>query len=109
MKPLTRKFTDTIKANLRESKAFRRALLTEIINCIISGDVKTGLLVLREYINGTIGFIALGEALKISPKNLTRIFNAEGNPRPQEFFAIVAYLQKIEGIELRIKRTGDPA
>jgi hypothetical protein len=62
-----------------------------------AGDLETAKSVLREYINGIIGFPALGEALSKSPKSLMRMLSAQGNPQARNLFEIVAYFQKIEG------------
>ena len=94
---LTTSFNETIKEHLQRSRGFRRALLREAIGCMIEGDVDTGKSVLRKYINGTIGFVKLGEALGRSPKVLMRMFSAKGNPQAKNLFEIVAYLQKVEG------------
>ena len=64
----TRSFSETVKADLESDRDFRRALLIEAVACMVSEDLDTGKLVLREYINGTIGFVALGAALHRSPK-----------------------------------------
>ncbi len=99
---LTTSFDETIRKNLQKSKGFRRALLKEAVGCMIAGDVETGKSALRKYINGTIGFMKLGEALGRSPKVLMRMFSAKGNPQAKNLFEIVAYLQKIEGTVLRV-------
>ena len=100
--PLTKSFNETIKARLQESAGFRKALLREAVGCMISGDVETGKSVLRQYINGTIGFIKLGSALGRSPKVLMRMLSPAGNPQAKNLFAIIAYLQKIEGTVLEV-------
>ncbi len=99
---LTTSFDETIRKNLQKSKGFRRALLKEAVGTMIAGDLETGKSVLRKYINGTIGFVKLGEALHRSPKVLMRMFSAKGNPQAKNLFEIVAYLQKIEGTVLRV-------
>lgn len=99
---LTTSFNETIRRKLQESKGFRRALLKEAIGCMIEGDVDSGKSVLRKYINGTIGFVKLGEALGRSPKVLMRMFSAKGNPQAKNLFEIVAYLQKVEGTVLEV-------
>jgi hypothetical protein len=85
---------------LQESAGFRRALLKEAVGCMIAGDLETGKSVLRKYINGTIGFVKLGEKLNRSPKVLMRMFSA--NPQARNLFEIVAYLQKAEGTVLEV-------
>jgi hypothetical protein len=99
---LTTSFNETVKRKLQESTGFRRALLKEAIGCMLEGDVDTGKSVLRKYINGTIGFVKLGEALGRSPKVLMRMFSAKGNPQAKNLFEIVAYLQKVEGTVLEV-------
>lgn len=99
---LTTSFNETVRKKLQESAGFRRALLKEAIGCMIEGDVDTGKSVLRKYINGTVGFIKLGEDLGRSPKVLMRMFSAKGNPQAKNLFEIVAYLQKVEGTKLEV-------
>lgn len=99
---LTTSFNDTVKKKLQESAGFRRALLREAIACMIEGDVETGKSVLRKYINGSVGFVQLGEDLGRSPKVLMRMFSAKGNPQAKNLFEIVAYLQKREGTKLEV-------
>jgi hypothetical protein len=99
---LTTSFNETVRRKLQESTGFRRALLKQAIDSMLEGDVDTGKSVLRKYINGTIGFVKLGEALGRSPKVLMRMFSAKGNPQAKNLFEIVAYLQKIEGTVLEV-------
>ena len=59
---LTRDFKATVQARAQNDPAFRRALLQEGVECLLGGDVDTGKIVLRDYINATIGFEELGHA-----------------------------------------------
>jgi hypothetical protein len=102
MMPLTKSFNETVKVRLQRSAGFRRALLKEAVGCMIAGDVETGKSVLRKYINGTVGFIKLGEDLGRSPKVLMRMFSPSGNPQAKNLFEIVAHLQRIEGTVLEV-------
>jgi hypothetical protein len=100
--PLTKSFNETIRARLQGSGGFRRALLREAVGCMISGDVETGKSILRQYINGTVGFIKLGADLDRSPKVLMRMLGPTGNPQARNLFEIVAHLQKLEGTVLEV-------
>jgi hypothetical protein len=93
----TRSHSETIKKDLQTSAEFRVLLLAETAKCLMSGDLATGKIVLREYINGTIGFVALGEALGKSPKSLMRMLGPQGNPTASNLLDIIAHLQKVEG------------
>lgn len=101
--PLTRNFKETIVERLREEPAFRKALLQEGIECMLAGDMETGKSLLRDYINGTVGFRRLGEAVERSPKSLMRMLGPSGNPQAKSLFEIVAYLQQIEGLHLSVR------
>jgi hypothetical protein len=99
---LTKSFNKTIKSRLQPNDGFRRALLRKAVGCMIAGDVETGKSVLRNYINGTVGFVQLGADLGRSPKVLMRMFRASGNQVAKNLFEIVAHLQKIEGTVLEV-------
>jgi hypothetical protein len=98
---LTRSFRETIKEQLTNPD-FRREFLREAVNNMVSGDLETAKSVLREYINGTVGFVALGKAVSKSPKSLMRMLSVEGNPHARNLFEVVAYLQKVEGTVLEV-------
>lgn len=57
---LTRDFKETIEARAARDPLFRRELLREGVQCLLSGDLDTGKTVLRDYINATVGFEELG-------------------------------------------------
>ncbi len=101
--PLTRKFTDVIKANLPKSGTYRRELLTEAVNSLVTGEVEIGKTMLREYINGTVGFVPLGEKLGKSSKSLMRMLSPQGNPQANNLFEIIAHLQRAEGTVLEVR------
>jgi hypothetical protein len=98
----TRDFNETVRADLQSSAEYRRAYLREAVGCVVSGDVETGKSILRKYINGTIGFVALGDAVGRSSKTLMQMLGPKGNPTITNFFDIVAYLQKMEGSNLTV-------
>ncbi len=100
---LTRDFKKTIKARIERDPEFREELLKEGIDCLLSGDVETGKAVLRDYINATIGFEALGNLTHKSPKSLMRMFTPTGNPQARNLFEIIGHLQKREGVRLEVR------
>jgi hypothetical protein len=99
---LTKDFKDTIKDRVARDPAFREELLKEGIECLLTGDVDAAKAVLRDYINATIGFDALGTATDRSPKSLMRMFGPKGNPQARNLFEIIAYLQQCESIHLKV-------
>ena len=98
---LTRSFRETIKEQLADAE-FRREFLREAVSNMVAGDLDTAKAILREYINGTLGFVALGIALTKSPKSLMRMLSPDGNPQARNLFEMLAYLQKVEGTVLEV-------
>ena len=100
---LTRNFKETVKNRIERDPTFREELLKEGIECLLVGDMDTGKAILRDYINATIGFDALGTATAKSPKSLMRMFGPKGNPQARNIFEIIAHLQKEEGIYFKVQ------
>ena len=100
---LTRSFKETIRARIERDPAFREELLKEGVDCLLSGDVDAGKAVLRDYINATIGFRALGGLTAKSPKSLMRMLGPNGNPQARNLFEIIGHLQEREGVQLKVE------
>ncbi|MGC1414279.1 MAG: hypothetical protein WA817_03300 [Candidatus Acidiferrum sp.] len=102
---LTREFEETIRARARRDPGFRKALLREGIENFLAGDVETGKIILRDFINATVGFIKLGTATRRPAKSLMRMLGPRGNPQARNLFEIVAYLQRAEGVRFEVRST----
>ncbi len=100
---LTRDFKETVQARAQRDPAFREELLQEGVACLLAGDVDTGKIILRDYINATIGFEELGSLTNKPPKSLMRMFGPEGNPRARNLFAVISHIQQHEGVQLEVK------
>jgi len=100
---ITRSFRDTVQARAAADPDFRYGLLTESMDSMLAGDLETGKALLRDYINATIGFEALGEAVDKSPKSLMRMLGSSGNPTAKNLFGIISFLQEKEGVHLHTK------
>jgi DNA-binding phage protein len=99
---LTRDFKETIQARVRRDSAFRKELLREGVESLLSGDVETGKTVLRDYINATLGFSELAEVTRHSPKSLMRMLGPSGNPQARNLFEIVRFLQQKEKVRFKV-------
>lgn len=100
---LTREFKETVRKRLQREPAFRKALLKEAIECFIAGDVETGKTVLRDYINGTIGFDELSGRTHTPKQSLMRMLGPKGNPQARNLFAVIAQLQRHEGVSFQLR------
>lgn len=100
---LTRDFRETVQARVRRDAAFRKGLLSEAIESLLSGDVALGKELLRDYINATVGFPKLAAHTKLHVKTLHQMFGPKGNPTANNLFEIVAYLQQAEGVRFELR------
>lgn len=100
---LTRDFKETIRARVKRDPGFRKALLREGIENFLAGDVETGKIILRDFINATVGFTKLSDVTRRSAKSLMRMLGPRGNPQARNLFEIVAYLQRAEGVRFEVR------
>ncbi len=101
--PLTRDFKETIRARVQRDPKFRKELLREGVEAMLAGEVATAKTILRDYIKATLGFADLAEATRIPSKSLMRMLGPAGNPRADNLFEIVSFLQRREGVRFEIK------
>lgn len=97
---LTKNFKDTVYARVKSDPDFGIALLTEAMNSFIEGELEDGKLLLRDYINATIGFDALAQNIGLSSKSLMRMLSVNGNPSSKNLFNIISQVQKLTGIQI---------
>ncbi len=100
---LTRDFKETVQARAQRDPAFREGLLQEGVECLLSGDVDTGKVLLRDYVNATIGFEELGSLTNKPPKSLMRMFGPAGNPHARNLFEVINRMQQHEGVQLEVR------
>jgi hypothetical protein len=98
----TKSFKDLVRKNVKADKKFAEALLREGVDAMLSGDVDTGRMILRDYIKATVGFERLGKATGAPPKSLIRMFGPRGNPQARNLFSVIDYLQKRAGVRLHV-------
>jgi len=102
--PLSRSFKETIEARTGRDPEFRVGLFREAIEAMLSGDLETGKVLLRDYVNATVGFEGLAQEMDKDPKSLMRMLGAEGNPRADNLLAIVSKLERREGVHLSVRQ-----
>lgn len=102
---LTRDFKEAIKERARTDPAFRVGLLTEAAECILNDEVGVAKTLLRDYVNATLGFQALGTLTDKKPQSLMRMLSDKGNPSLGNIAKLMASLRRHEGVELHV-RTG---
>lgn len=100
---LTKSFKDTVRARAQRDPEFRIALIREAIEKLVDGDVETGLSILGDYVNATVGYKALAERTGKNPKSLMRMLGPSGNPTVTNLFSVISQLKEQEGLEFDIR------
>ena len=100
---LTKDFRKTTYARAQRDAAFRKTLLTEAVNAYFGGEEAIGKAILKDFINATVGFEELAAAVRIPSKSLHRMLGLHGNPSTANFFAVLRALQKMMGVQLKVK------
>ncbi len=100
--PLTRDFTETVQARAERDPALREGLLKKGVERMLAGDVDTGKILLRDYINATIGFEVLGSLTDKPPKSLMRMFGPSGNPNARNLLEVISRILEHESVQLEV-------
>ena len=100
--PLTRDFKETVQTRAESDPEFREGLLSAGVECLLAGDLEAGKIVLRDYINATVGFEELGSLTGKPPKSLMRMFGPSGNPQARNLFEVISRIQQHEGVQLEV-------
>ena len=100
---LTRSFKETVRARAQRDPEFRVALIREAVEKLVAGDVESGLSILGDYVNATVGYKTLAKSTGKNSKSLMRMLGPEGNPTAENLFNIITQLRKQEGLEFDIR------
>ncbi len=95
---LTRDFRETVMA-LCEDPEYRKALLVEIIESYLDGDIKVGNSMLKDYLNATQSFELMAEQMGCKVESLRRMVGPNGNATIRNMFTLLKLCQRREGIE----------
>jgi len=100
--PLTREFKKTVKERAERDPALRNALLQEAIETLMQGEVEVAKLLLRNYINATVGFQAAAEAVDKSTKSVMNMLGPRGNPSSKSLLGLTSFLLQDAGAHVSI-------
>jgi DNA-binding phage protein len=90
---------DTVYKELFDENPHMSAEMLEgALNLILSGELDDGRLLLRQFVNATIGFQELARRTGKVDKTLMRSLSASGNPTAANLFEIVQACMKAEGV-----------
>ena len=102
--PLSRDFKETVRERAQTDPDFRFAMLQGALSALDVGEAFEAKILLRDFINATIGFPALGEAIDRDPKALMRMFSPKGNPTLENLSLVLKELAEREGYSIKVER-----
>lgn len=105
-------YNQMIKDMVKERPEFASEMLEDAINSILAGELDDGRLLLRQYVNATIGFQALAKATGKIDRALMRSLSKSGNPTASNLFEIVRACADAQGVTVAARvlpRQASPA
>jgi hypothetical protein len=105
---LTRDFRETVMA-LCEDPEYRKALLVEIAESYLDGDIKVGNSMLKDYLNATQSFELMAEQMGCKVESLRRMVGPNGNAVIRNMFTLLKLCQRREGIEYQVEYVDKPS
>lgn len=94
----TTSYKAAMKAMVNENPELGAEMLEDALNSLLSGELDEGRLLLRQFVNATMGFKELAERTGKVDKNLMRTLSAAGNPTASNLFEIVQACIQAEGV-----------
>lgn len=87
---------------MKREPQFATGILCEAVDALIAGELGVSKRMLRNYINGTLGFEKLARKTKLPIKSLMRMLGPSGNPQMNNLFAVIGALQAHAGVALHV-------
>ena len=95
---LTKDFRETVMV-LCEDPEYRKALLVEIVEAYLDGDIEVGNSLLKDYLNATQSFNWIAEQMDCKVESIRRMVSPKGNATIRNMFTLLKLCQRREGIE----------
>jgi len=103
IRAITGPVQELVKDRIEREPDFATALLQEAVERLVENDVVITQLLLRDVVNGTVGFRALAGATGLMDKSLMRMLSVKGNPTAKNLFLIIHALQQLNDVRLEIR------
>ncbi len=94
----TTSYKAAMKSMVDENPKLGVEMLEDALNSLLSGKLDEGRLLLRQFVNATMGFKELAARTGKADKNLMRTLSASGNPTASNLFEIVQACVQAEGV-----------
>jgi DNA-binding phage protein len=100
--PLSREFKELVVARAEEDLEFRRGLIVEAINMILDGEITSGRMMLRDYINATGAMADICKALNKHKSAIARMLGPSGNPTLESIVPVIRACADREKVNLAV-------
>jgi DNA-binding phage protein len=100
---LTKDVSEIVTARIRRDPKLAVSLLDEALVLFLNGEPDVARLVLRDLVNGTIGFEELALATGKPSKSLHRMLSLKGNPTMDNLTLIFGVLRRELGVDIRVQ------
>lgn len=81
----------------------RQALYAQAVQALFMGQEDLAKLLIRDVINGHLGFEALSVSTGIPSKSIHRMLSKNGNPTSKNLFQILRALRQADGFEIQMQ------
>ena len=96
-------YRETILERARCDPKFRELMLVDGVQCLLGGEVNVATIMLRDYIEVTIGYEKLGQLTDTPPESLACMFGKKGTASASDLLKVISCIQQHEGIQLEVK------
>jgi len=87
--PLSREFKELVVKRAENDPDFRKGMIIEAINMILSGEIVAGRIMLRDYINATGAMDDLCKELNKHKSAISRMLGPSGNPTLESIVPVI--------------------
>lgn len=104
----TRPFADSIRRRLEENPGFETALLAEVGELYLNGDIDTAKGMLAMFVKATCGYEELARRLGKPSSSIKRMLSDKGNPTATNFAALLSTLSSEAGVVYHVEMQTTP-
>ncbi len=95
-------FREIVQERALREPEFREMLFTSGVQCLLDGEINVAKVVLRDYIETTMGYEKLGKLIDAPAGSLVCMFGKDGTPSAGDLLEVVCSIQRHEGVRLEV-------
>ncbi|NJM48129.1 MAG: transcriptional regulator [Alkalinema sp. RU_4_3] len=103
MAALTQDISKIVSARIKREPELALGLLDDALSLFLNGEPDVARLVLRDVVNGTIGFSELATMTSCTVEQLDQMLSANGDPKMGELTKNLAVLRRELRVEIQVQ------